>query len=98
MDNVSERLLNPTVILTMLLTGVAYGWFLWALHIRPRINLWATAVFPGVMFLATIWAIRAAQGVAALTYVALMVDWLIFSVTGVLTVLAARRWKGRRDA
>lgn len=98
MDNIGERLLNPTVLLTMVLAGIAYAWLLWALHIRPRINLWATAVVPGVVFLATIWAIRAAQGVAALTYIALLVDWLIFSVTGVLTVLVARRWKARHDA
>lgn len=95
MDDVGGRLLNPTVLLTMLLAGIAYGWLLWSLHIRPHLNLWVTAVAPGFVFLATVWAIRAAQGVSSLTYIALIVDWLIFSIVGALTVLVARRWKAR---
>lgn len=95
MDDVGGRLLNPTVLLTMVLAGIAYGWFLWTLHIRPQIRLWATAVFPGVVFLATVWSIRAAQGVSSLTYIALLVDWLVFSITGATAVLVARHRRAR---
>jgi hypothetical protein len=96
-EDVASRLLNPAVIVTMIGSGIAYGWFLWSLHARPHARLWATGVMPGLVFVAVIWAIRAAQGVVALTYLALIIDWLIFSVTGVLTVLIARRIRRRRQ-
>jgi hypothetical protein len=91
-----ERLLNPAVVLSMIGAGIAYGWFLWALHIRPNLTLWLAAVAPGATFLAVIWSIRAMQGVVASTYIALLVDWLIFSNAAFVAVLAARRWKARR--
>jgi len=95
-DNIVERLLNPGVIVSMVLSGVAYGWFLWSLNIRPNLNLWVTAVAPGAIFLFVIWSIRAMQGVASATYIALLTDWLIFSVTGVVTVCVARRWRASK--
>ena len=92
-EDVMARLLNPGVVLTMIGAGIAYGMFLWALHIRPNLNLWLTAVVPGATFLAVIWSIRGLQGTFSLTYFALMVDWLIFAGSGVLTVLV---WRWRR--
>ena len=96
MENIADRLLNPIVVLTMIGAGVAYGWFLWSLYIRPASRLWLTALVPGIVFLGVIWTIRAAQGVASLTYVALIADWFIFAVSGVVTVLVWRAWRGRR--
>jgi hypothetical protein len=94
--DVMDRLLNPGVVLSMIGAGIAYGWFLWALHIRPNLNLWLTAIAPGVIFLAMVWSIRAMQGVVASTYIALLADWLIFSNAAFVAVLVARRWKARR--
>jgi hypothetical protein len=94
MDNIPERLLNPGVIASMIGAGIAYGALLWALSIRPNLNLWVTAIAPGAVFLAVVWSIRAMQGVASATYIALLTDWLIFSITGVITVCVARRWRG----
>lgn len=91
-----DRLLNAGVVLSMIGAGIAYGWFLWALHIRPNLNLWLAAVVPGVTFLAVIWSIRTMQGVLASTYVALLADWLIFSNVAFVAVVAVRRWKARR--
>jgi hypothetical protein len=96
MENIVDRLLNPGVVITMVGAGLAYGWFLWALNIRPNLNLFMVAVAPGATFLIVIWSIRATQGVASATYVALMVDWLIFSCVGVAAVLVARRRRGVR--
>lgn len=96
MENVAERLLNPGVLLSMVGAGLAYAWLLWTLNIRPRVNLFVVAVAPGVIFLATVWSIRAMQGVAATTYVALLVDWLIFSNTAFLAIIGTRRWRARR--
>jgi len=96
MENVAERLLNPTVIVTMIAAGIAYGGFLWSLNVRPHVRLWAAAVVPGFLFLAVIWSIRAAQGVAAATYIAMIVDWLIFAHSGYISVLVARRVRRRK--
>lgn len=91
------RVLNPTVAATVIAAGVAYAGFLWSLRIYPHVRLWATAVLPGALFLAVIWAIRAVQGVASALYIALLVEWLIFSVTAVLVVLVTRRWRRLRQ-
>ena len=96
MDNIVERLLNPGVIVSMIGSGIAYGALLWSLNIRPNLNLWLTAIAPGAIFLLMIWSIRAMQGVASATYIALLTDWLIFSVTGVVTVCVARRWRASK--
>ena len=93
MDNIVERLLNPGVIVSMGLSGIAYGWLLWSLNIRPSLNLWVTALAPGAVFLFVVWSIRAMQGVASATYVALLTDWFIFSTTSAITVCLARRWR-----
>ena len=90
-DDVAHRLLNPVVLGTMLVAGVAYGWLLWSLNIRPHFRLWAAATFPGLIFLAVVWSIRASQGVSSLTYIALGVDWLLFANAGYLAVLV-HRW------
>jgi hypothetical protein len=91
-DDVIARLLNPTVLLTMVASGIAYGFFLWSLDLRPTFRLFAAAVFPGAIFVLTIWAIRGFQGTLSLLYLLLVFDWFIFSITGVLTVLIGRRW------
>jgi hypothetical protein len=93
-DDVAGRLLNPGVIMSMIGAGLAFGWFLWSLNIRPNLSLVLTAVAPGTTFLLVVWSIRAMQGVPSTTYVALLIDWLIFSLTGVLAVLASRRRRG----
>ena len=63
MDDILGRTLNPGVILTMILTGIAYGHFLWALELRPVARLYAAAVIPGAIFVLTILTIRSLQGV-----------------------------------
>ena len=96
-DDVLGRLLNPVVLGTMVVAGMAYGWWvLWALQLRPNARLLAAAVAPGVVFLAVVWSVRSFQGVVAATYIALMVDWLIFANAAALTVIARRRWQRRK--
>jgi glucan phosphoethanolaminetransferase (alkaline phosphatase superfamily) len=95
MDDISGRLLNVGVIISMIGAGLAYGWFLWSLNIRPNLSLFLTAIAPGATFLCVVWSIRAMQGVASAIYAAMLIDWLIFSCTGVLAVLAARRLRAR---
>lgn len=92
----AERLLNPGVIASMIGAGIAYAWLLWALHIRPNLNLFVVAVVPGSLFLVVIWSIRAMQGVPAATYVAMLADWLIFANAAFVTVIVARRWRRRK--
>jgi fatty acid desaturase len=94
-DDVIARLLNGPVLLTMIVSGIAYGLFLWSLDLRPAFRLFAAAVFPGAIFLAVIWAIRGFQGTLSLIYVLLIVDWLIFSNVSFLFVMIRRRWHGR---
>lgn len=94
--DVINRVLSPTVLFTVLATGVAYGALLWSLDLRPLARLVTGAMLPGGMFLAIIWAIRGLQGTLSILYLLLIVDWLVFSAVGVVTVLAARRWKHRR--
>ena len=91
-DDIAMRLLNPTVILTMILSGIAYGAWLWTLNIRPLPRLVSIGIFPGAVFLAVVWSIRALQGVPSLTYIAILIDWLVFSASGVVAVLVVRRW------
>jgi hypothetical protein len=95
-DSIADRLLNAGVIVSMIGAGIAYAWLLWALNIRPNLNLFVVAMAPGALFLVVIWSIRAMQGVAAGTYVAMLVDWAIFAGSGFLTVLIARRWRRRK--
>ena len=96
MSDVADRLLNPGVVLTMIVAGIAYGYFLWKLDIRGTFRTWAVASFSGGIFLLVIWSIRAAQGVAASTYLALLIDWIIFSNVGFHAVMTARWYKRRR--
>jgi hypothetical protein len=96
-EDIVARLLNPLVVATMSAAGAAYGyWFLWEMNLKPAGRLWAGATFGGLMFILVVWAIRGAQGTLSAVYLALSVDWLIFSTVGVLTVLARRRWRNRR--
>ena len=90
-----DRIVNPGVILTMILAGIAYGRLLWSVNLRPNASLWVMAVGPGAIYLLMIWATRAAQGTVSLVYVALLIDWLIFANSGFLAVLGARRWRRR---
>jgi hypothetical protein len=95
-EDIIWRLLNPLVLGTMVGAGIAYGyWFLWELDLKPTFRLWAGATFGGMIFVLTIWAIRGFQGTLSAVYLALAVDWLLFSNAGVLTVLARRRWRRR---
>jgi len=95
-DDAVARLLNPAVILTIVAAGMAYGGFLWVLHIRPTVRLYAAAVFPGAIFLGTVWAIRGLQGTLSLVYVLLLIDFLIYANTGFVTVVGWRAWRRRR--
>jgi hypothetical protein len=91
-----ERMLNPGVILALVLSGIALGWFLWAVHLRPNLTLWATTVLPGAMFIVIVGVVRiVVQGSTSVLYVVMLADWMIFASTGVLTVLVARRVKRR---
>lgn len=91
MDDIAGRILNPVVVATVALAGLAYGRVLWSLNLRPTAVLVVTAVAPGVIFLLTMWAIRALQGTPSLIWPALVADYLVYSMTGVLAVLVARR-------
>lgn len=95
-EDIVARLFNPTVIVTMVAAGIAYGWLLWTLDIRPTVRLYAAAVFPGAIFLSTVWAIRGLQGTLSIVYLLLLVDFLIYAHVGVASVLAGRRWRRRR--
>lgn len=95
MDDIVGRTLNPGVILTMVVAGIAYGHFLWALELRPLARLYAASVGPGAIYLLTILVIRSLQGVTSLVYVTLIIDWLIFAHAGFFAVLGARRWRAR---
>lgn len=95
-EDILSRVFNPAIILTMVAAGIAYGGFLWALDIRPMLRLYAAAVFPGVIFIATILAVRGLQGTLSLLYLLLIVNYLIFANVGVITVAGWRRWHRRR--
>lgn len=95
LDSIIERLLNPTVIATVIAAGIAYGMFLWSLNIRQSATLWATATFPGTIFILVIWTIRGYQGTLSAVYLAELALWWIFSNSGFLTVMARRKWLGR---
>jgi hypothetical protein len=90
-----SHLLNPGVIATLILAGIAYSVVLWVLDIRPPARLFIAATASGVIFLATIWATRAMQGTPSPVWAYLLVDWLIFASTGFLAVMARRRWGQR---
>jgi hypothetical protein len=92
-----DRLLNPAVVLALVLSGVAYGGFLWTVHIRPNLTLWALAVLPGGMFIVVIGVVRmVGQDSTSTLYPVLLIAWLVFANSGVLTVLVARRWRRRK--
>jgi hypothetical protein len=94
-----ERLLNPGVVVTLVLSGVAYGWFLWSVHLRPNATLWGMAVLPGATFIVVIGVVRTVvQNSTSVLYPVLLVAWLIFAHSGFLAVLGARRWRRRKGA
>jgi hypothetical protein len=88
-----DRLLNPGVIITLVVSGLAYGMILWALSIRPNLSLWAIATWPGALFLVLIGLVRFGEGSTSVLYPVLLVAWLIFSNTAFLFVLVRRRRK-----
>jgi len=92
-DVLQRVLLNPGIQVSMVLSGVAYGWiFLWALNIRDCVRLWLVAVVPGLLFQLLVFAIRWIQaGSAAEFYLYLAIDWLVFANVAYLTVLARRK-------
>jgi len=91
MDDIGGRILNPVVIFTMVLSGFAYSRLLWSVNLRPTGVLFVIAVGPGAIYLLTVWAVRTAQGTPSLIWPALLLDWLIFSLTAFITVVVARR-------
>jgi len=91
MDDIGGRILNPVVLATLVVAGLAYGRVLWSLNLRPTTTLVVTAIAPGAIFLVTIWLIRSAQGTPSLIWPALLADYLVYSTSGVLAVLVARR-------
>ena len=91
MTDLEGRILNPAVLIVMVAAGLAYARILWAINLRPTGVLFVTATAPGAIYLATIWAIRAAQATPSLIWVYLFVDWMIFALTAVAAVLIARR-------
>lgn len=95
MNDWPERLLNPGILTVITTTGIAYGGLLWAIDLRPAIRLAVAAILPGAMFILVIWISRAVQGVVSSAWPFLLLDWLLFSTVGVLTVLVGRRWKSR---
>lgn len=95
MSGLEMRILNPAVMVTMVLAGLAYSRLLWSINLRPVGVLWITATAPGAIYLITFWAIRSLQGTPSLIWPYLLVEWMIFSTTAVLAVLGARRWNRR---
>lgn len=92
MTDIEGRILNPVIILTMILAGLAYARVLWAVNLRPNGVLWIISTAPGAIYLITIGAIRTAQtGQFSLFYFLLLVDWMIFATTAFLAVIVARR-------
>lgn len=91
MDDIGARILNPGVLFTMALAGLAYSRILWSVNLRPTGVLWIVATAPGAIFLITTWAIRALQGTPSLIWPALLIDWIVFSTTAFAVVMVARR-------
>ena len=91
MPDIADRFLNPGVILTMALAGLAYGRILWSLNLRPTGVLWVASTAPGAIFMVTTWAIRALQGTPSFVWPALLFDWMVFATVGFLAVVVARR-------
>ena len=96
MSDAIERVLNPGIIVVMVAAGLAYSGLLWRFDIRGTFRTWAVATFSGGIFLAIMWAARAAQGVPATFYLALIVDWIVFSNVGFHAVMVRRWWMRRR--
>lgn len=95
-EDVIARLLNPTLVGTMIAAGIAYGALLWSFRIHPVLRLWAIATLPGIVFLVVIWSVRGFQGVMSAVYLALLIDWLVFSQAGTMAVIGWRRWRHGR--
>ena len=95
MDDIGGRILNPVVMGTLVIAGLAYGRVLWSLNLRPTTTLVVTAIAPGAIFLVTIWLIRYAQGIPSFIWPALLADYLVYATSGVLAVLIARRRQQR---
>lgn len=95
MTGLEERILNPVVLLTMILAGLAYSRVLWVVNLRPTAVLWVVATAPGAIYIVTIWAIRALQGRPSLIWPYLLFDWMIFATTAFVAVMVARRRRRR---
>jgi hypothetical protein len=92
-----ERLLSPSVVLTLIVAGILYGRVLWAIDMREPFRMWAATALPGSIFIAVVGTIRGAQGSPTTLYPVLFVDWIIFANAGVFAVLMVRRWRARRQ-
>ena len=96
MTDIEGRILNPVIVLTMVLSGLAYARVLWAVYLHPTSVLWIISTAPGAIYLITIGAIRSAQtGELSTFYFLLLLDWMIFATTAFLAVMVARRRKER---
>jgi uncharacterized membrane protein len=87
-----ERLMNPAVLATLVLTGFAYGWlFLGTFMPRSLGRLWAVVTLPGAIFIVVIWTIRFMSGAISVIYPVLLLDWFLFAGVGIVAVALRRR-------
>jgi hypothetical protein len=97
LDYYVRAVLSPHFVGTMIVAGLGYGYFLWALNVRDSVRLYGMAVVPGLAFLSFVFLSRlAGQGNAIALYPLLMVDWLIFSNTAFVSVVIRRHLARRR--
>lgn len=98
LDYYLRAVLSPHFVATMAGAGVGYGaLFLWSLNVRDAVRLYLISVVPGLAFLSFVFLSRLAGGGNAIAlYPLLMVDWMIFANTAVLTVYVRRQMARRR--
>jgi hypothetical protein len=89
------RLANPSVLVTIIVAGFAYGWlFLGAFSATRFGRLWMLTAGPGVIFIAVVWTIRWVNGAESVIYPVLLLDWVIFGSAGAISAwLRHRRQK-----
>jgi len=95
--SVLALLATPSVIVGLVLAGAGYGLtFLWSVDVRDPVRLYGIAVVPGLAFLALLFGLRLAAGVASPVYPVLIADWLLFANVAFGAVIARRRFVRRR--
>jgi len=97
LENVLALLATPGVLVGIILAAIGYGLtFLWSVDVRDPVRLYGISVVPGMAFLALLFGLRLASGVASPVYAVLIADWLIFANVGYVSVLVRRRLARRR--